>query len=255
LEVGTAVFLRAGTVHSIDDQSSQKPLRLLQAFVPPGPERVLRDRTQAAGTQVVRGTPPSAPPNSFRVAHESDREPLTIMSGKGKVWLLLEKATTGEDAAYLGVLEAQAGAAVQKHQHRGSAELLFVQKGRAKMTIAGQDTPAEDETAIYIPEDTDHAASFPEPTRAIQIYVRTRPRPPSLPGRRAPGRGSSSRPRPRRPRPPRSDDGLRARPRPTHPARLGARLLCARNHSAHAQVGRRRALPARDCTPAGRNGP
>src|SRR5262249_11399090 len=147
LEVGTAVFLRAGTVHSIDDQSSQKPLRLLQAFVPPGPERVLRDRTQAAGTQVVRGAPPSAAPNSFRVAHESDREPLTIMSGKGKVWLLLEKATTGEDAAYLGVLEAQAGAAVQRHQHRGSAELLFVQKGRAKMTIAGQDTPAEDATA------------------------------------------------------------------------------------------------------------
>jgi hypothetical protein len=48
---------------------------------------------------------------------------------------------------------------------------LFIIKGDCKTVIGGADTPAQDETAIHIPENTLHSATFPAPTRAVQLYV------------------------------------------------------------------------------------
>jgi quercetin dioxygenase-like cupin family protein len=144
---------------------------LLQSFVPPGPEAVLRDRSKAGGTEVIKGTAPNAPPGAYKLVHEADVQPRPIAGGKGKVWILLEKESTGEDAAYLGVLEADAGAKVPEHKHDGSDEMLFIVKGDCKTIIGGADTPAEDETAIQIPANTLHSATFGAPTRAVQLYT------------------------------------------------------------------------------------
>ena len=171
LEPGTAVFIKAGTAHSIDNQSGSKNLRLLQSFVPPGPEVVLRDRSKAGGTEVIKGTAPNAPAGAYKVVREDDVKPLTIAGGKAKVRILLDKESTGEEAAYLGVLEADAGAKVPEHKHDKSDEILFVVKGDAKTVIGGAATPGEDETAVHIPENTLHTATFAAPTRAIQIYA------------------------------------------------------------------------------------
>jgi len=171
LEPGTAVFLKPGTPHSIDDQSAGKALRLLQVFVPPGPERVLRDRSQTGGTEVLRGEAAPAAADSYKLVREADVRPLPLFGGRGRVWILLEPASTGAADAYLGVVEGQAGAAVPKHQHAGAAELLYVVKGKTTVEVAGVPVDANDETALYIPEDTDHSARFTEPTRAIQLYA------------------------------------------------------------------------------------
>jgi quercetin dioxygenase-like cupin family protein len=187
LEPGTAVWIRAGVAHSLDDQSPQKPLRLLQAFVPPGPERVLRDRSQTGGTEVLRGTAPKPPAGSYKVVREADVAPLAIAGGKARVRLLLDQAATQDASAYLGLLEADAGATVPLHKHDTSAELLFILSGRAKTVIAGQEVPAEDSTAIYIPDGAQHSAVFTATTRAVQIYAPGGPeqrfkQPPNPPG-------------------------------------------------------------------------
>jgi quercetin dioxygenase-like cupin family protein len=170
LDPGTAVYLKPGVVHSIDDQSSQKPLRFLQAFAPPGPERVLRDRTKAAGTEVVKGAAPPAPAGSYKIVHEADVAPFTP-TRKLKVHILLEPESTSDPAAYLGVLEADAGAEVAPHKHPGSAELIYIVSGSGKATVAGQTSALEEGTAIYIPEDSEHSASFDAAARAVQLYA------------------------------------------------------------------------------------
>lgn len=96
-----------------------------------------------------------------------------IAQGKGTALLLLNEET-GARAASLGVLELQGGAGVPEHVHAHSEELLYVEEGRAEMTIEGRVLPVRAGDAVYIPAGVPHAARVPEDTprfRAVQVYV------------------------------------------------------------------------------------
>jgi quercetin dioxygenase-like cupin family protein len=170
LEPGVAVYIRAGAAHALDETSPQKGMKLLQIYAPPGPERVLRDRTLSGGTEVVQGTP-SPEKNPFSLVRAADVAPLTIMNGRGRVRLALEPSRTGDEAAYLGVIEAEAGAEVPTHSHAGAAELLFVLSGSGEMVIGGQKAPVVVGMAVHVPEDVPHSATFTEKLRAVQLYA------------------------------------------------------------------------------------
>ena len=93
----------------------------------------------------------------------------TIAEGRGTARILL----TGPEAAVTHLVLA-AAATVPAHKHEASAEILYVEGGRVRMTIAGKAVEAGPGDVIYIPKNTEHSAlvlGTMAPLRAVQVYV------------------------------------------------------------------------------------
>ena len=96
---------------------------LLDVFAPMGPERVYRDPKDEAGRaafEVIRDAPPAAPAGAkFTVGATAGADVLPVFGGKGKIKPLLEPAKTGQQALYVGILEAEPGAEVPRNTPPG----------------------------------------------------------------------------------------------------------------------------------------
>jgi quercetin dioxygenase-like cupin family protein len=183
LDEGMAIFIPIGAPHVIENMGRQSPALLLDYFVPMGPERVYRDPTDPqgrAGFEVIHGTgDPGGPasgvaaPIKWTVVTASKVEPITIANGKARVRKLLTPDNTGSTAAYLGMLEADPGCEIPRHTHT-SAEIMYVVSGGGVLTLGNAATfPFGPDTAIHVPENTAHLASFntPDKTIMIQLYA------------------------------------------------------------------------------------
>ena len=165
---------------------------LLDYFVPMGPERVFRDPTDPVGRNAfevihgpaepgrLRGTTElggpaagMAAPIRWGIASTSKVEPIALAGGKARVRKLLTTESTGQTAAYLGVLEAEPGADIARHVHPTSAEILYVVSGGGTLTVGAEPLPFGPDTAIHVPENQPHAAAFtgPDKTIMIQLYA------------------------------------------------------------------------------------
>ena len=175
LDEGMAVLIPGGMPHAIENMGRTSSAVLLDVFAPMGPERVYRDPKDEAGRaafEVIHGAPPAAPAGAkFTVAAAADADKLSVFGGKGKIKPLLEPATTGNKALYLGILEAEPGAEVPRNTHPGSAEILYVVSGAGDVTIGSEKIPFEAEEAIHIPDGQPHAAKFAGPERTIMVQV------------------------------------------------------------------------------------
>ncbi|HVZ74813.1 MAG TPA: cupin domain-containing protein [Polyangia bacterium] len=184
LDEGMAIYLPPGTPHAIENMGRQTPALLLECFAPSGPERVYRDPTDAAGRaafQVIHDAPGAkaqggspAPPLELPVADAAKVEPIALPGGKARVRMLFDPQKSGHAEAYLGVLEADPGAEVPKHQHDGAEEILFVLSGSGgELTVGAEKMPFAADEAIYIPEGQPHAAKFtgPDKTVVLQLYA------------------------------------------------------------------------------------
>jgi quercetin dioxygenase-like cupin family protein len=93
----------------------------------------------------------------------------SIADGRGTAKLLL-----GGPEAAVDHLVLAAGATVPAHKHETSAEILYVEEGRVRMTIAGKVLEAGPGDVVYVPKDTEHSAvvlGTMAPLRAVQVYV------------------------------------------------------------------------------------
>ncbi|HMF40727.1 MAG TPA: cupin domain-containing protein [Polyangia bacterium] len=175
LDEGMAVLIPGGMPHAIENMGRTSSAVMLDVFAPMGPERVYRDPKDEAGRaafEVIHGAPPAAPAGAkFTVAAAADADKLSVFGGKGKLKPLLEPATTGNKALYLGILEAEPGAEVPRNTHPGSAEILYVVSGAGDVTIGSEKIPFEAEEAIHIPDGQPHAAKFAGPERTIMVQV------------------------------------------------------------------------------------
>lgn len=96
-----------------------------------------------------------------------------IAGGKGTATLLLN-ANNGVSPAALSLLVLAPGAEVPEHSHDQSAEILYVEEGRAEMVVAGQKLTLRPGDAVYVPAGALHAARVTSrhvPLRAVQVYV------------------------------------------------------------------------------------
>ncbi len=179
LDEGMAIFIPGDAPHVIENMGRQTPAVLLDYFVPMGPERVYRDPTDPVGRsafEVIRGTAAGGPasgvaaPIRWGIASASKVEPMTLAGGKARVRQLLTTESTGQTAAYLGVLEADPGAEVPRHVHPTSSEILYVVSGGG---TGAEPLPFGPDTAIHVPENQPHAAAFtgPDKTIMIQLYA------------------------------------------------------------------------------------
>jgi quercetin dioxygenase-like cupin family protein len=181
LDEGMAILIPPGTPHVIENMGRQTPVALLDYFTPMGPERVYRDPTDPVGRaafEVMHGAPAPAtgaapPPAGFVVATASKVEPIALPGGKGRVRMLLTPETTGQPSAYLGVLEADPGLEIPRHQHAGSAEILYVVSGAGELTVGSEKIPFGPDEAIHLADNQPHAVTFtgPDKTIMIQLYA------------------------------------------------------------------------------------
>jgi quercetin dioxygenase-like cupin family protein len=179
LDEGMAMFIPPGAPHVIENMGRQTPVVLLDAFTPMGPERVYRDPSDPVGRgnfEVMHGAPPpvsGAAPVNLPVVTASKIEPVTIAGGKGRVRMLLSPENTGGSSASLDVLEADPGLEIPRHEHAGSAEILYVVSGAGELTVGAEKIPFGPDEAIHIPENQPHAVKFtgPDKTIMIQLYA------------------------------------------------------------------------------------
>jgi len=168
IDEGMAIYIPPGMPHAIENMGRQTPAVMLEVFAPPGPERVYRDPKDPAGRaafEVIRDSAKAeAPPGAhFVVASAAKADVLPLPGGKASARMLLDEETTGSKAVYLGLLEAEPGAEVPRHNHPGTAEILYVLSGGGQVTIGSETFPFGPDQAIQIPEGQPHAAKFTGP--------------------------------------------------------------------------------------------
>ncbi len=178
LEQGNVAFVPAGHPHVIENMGRQSTAVFLQAFAPPGPERVYRDSADVQGRadfEVLRDPKTIKKQAGAKVVVRSAAETavVPILDGKATARLLLEPSMTGSPALALGLVEFAAGAEVPRHTHPGSTEVLYVVSGGGTLTVGSETFPFAAESVIHIPPDQPHGAKFApeEKTLAVQIYA------------------------------------------------------------------------------------
>jgi quercetin dioxygenase-like cupin family protein len=180
LDEGTAVFLPPGYPHVIENMGRQNSAVFLQAFAPAGPEKVYRNPRDPEGRaefEVIRDpSKAKAPPHDkgqLVVKSTVDVQPLPILGGKGSARILLEPQDTGSQAFALDVVEFSGGLEVPRHQHDGSAEVLYVVSGGGTLSVGSETYPFAAEDAIHLPPGQPHGAKMSggDKTIAIQFYA------------------------------------------------------------------------------------
>jgi mannose-6-phosphate isomerase-like protein (cupin superfamily) len=187
IDEGQAIFLPQLSPHVIENMGRSSPVVLLQYFAPMGPERVYRDPKDPVGRsmfEVIRGdgNPAGKPGGSaaglpallnFPVATVAKVEPIALPGGKARVRMVFTPEGTGAPNAYFGLLEADPGAEIPRHEHQGSAEILYVLSGGGELTVGSEKIAFGPDEAIHIPDGQPHAARFtgPDKTLMLQLYA------------------------------------------------------------------------------------
>jgi quercetin dioxygenase-like cupin family protein len=190
LDEGSAVFIPAGYPHVIENMGRQSPAVFLQAFAPPGPEKVYRDPKDPEGRadfEVIRdpAQAKAPPPSNGQVVVRSigDVPPQPVPGSKGVVRALLAPRDTGSPALSLDVLELAPGAEVPRHQHPASGEVLYVVSGSGTLTVGSDTYPFAAEEAIHLPADQPHAARIASGGKMVAVQILA----PAEPATPAPG--------------------------------------------------------------------
>jgi quercetin dioxygenase-like cupin family protein len=167
LDEGMAAFVPAGYPHVIENMGRQSTAVFLQAFAPPGPERVYRDPTDARGRadfEVIRDSATAKEPPEKNghvvVVAANDVTAAPAAGGKGTVKVLLDLKTTGSDAVTVNLLEFAHGGELPRHDHGRSAEILYVAAGEGKLMVGSEDYPFGSESVLYLPAGQPHAIKF-----------------------------------------------------------------------------------------------
>jgi quercetin dioxygenase-like cupin family protein len=167
LDEGMAAFVPAGYPHVIENMGRQSTAVFLQAFAPPGPERVYRDPTDVRGRadfEVIRDSATAKEPPEENghvvVVAANDVTAVPAAGGKGTVKVLLDLKTTGSDAVAVNLLEFAHGGELPRHDHGRSAEILYVAAGEGKLRVGSEDYPFGSESVLYLPAGQPHSIKF-----------------------------------------------------------------------------------------------
>ena len=162
LEEGAGVFIPAGYPHVIENMGRQSTAVFLQAFSPPGPERVYRDATDARGRaefEVIRDpaaakvTPEQI--SKVVVAAAAEAKAVALPRGMGSAKQLVEVAP-GRTMS-LAQLELADGAELQGKGDASATEVLYFVSGVGSLKVAGETLPLAAESLVYLPRGTAYA--------------------------------------------------------------------------------------------------
>jgi Mannose-6-phosphate isomerase len=176
LDEGAAVFIPAGYPHVIENMGRQSTAVFLQAFSPPGPERVYRDPTDARGRaefEVIRdpGTAKASPEQAGKVvvAAAADAKAVALPRGMGSAKNLVELGP-GQTMS-LAQLELVDGAELQGKGDASLTEVLYFVSGGGSLKVAGDTLPLAAESMVYLPHGTPYAIKVATGEKADKIVV------------------------------------------------------------------------------------
>jgi quercetin dioxygenase-like cupin family protein len=155
LEEGAAVLVPAGYPHVIENMGRQSTAVFLQAFSPPGPERVYRDPTDARGRaefEVIRD-PATAKLGEAKIvaASVAESKPSALPKNAGEQRRLLSGGGMS-----LTMLDLADGGEWQTGASSGT-ELLYVISGGATVKIGGETVPLTADSLVHVPRGTAYA--------------------------------------------------------------------------------------------------
>jgi mannose-6-phosphate isomerase-like protein (cupin superfamily) len=175
LEEGEGVYVPAGYPLVIENMGRQSTGVFLQAFSPPGPERVYRNPKDARGRaefEVIRN-PASAKATDSHLTSGTlaESKPVALPGNAGTVKTLVQGP-----AMSLSVLELVDGAQVQASAGRLGTELLYFVSGGGTLKVAGETLPVVAESVLAVPRGTSYAlkaasAEKNEPIVVVQFKV------------------------------------------------------------------------------------
>jgi len=164
LDEGMAVFVPAGYPHALENMGRQTTAVVLQAFVPPGPERVYRNPADAFGRaefEVVRDTRDAKLPpeeNGVLVVSAANAVPASpLPGGKGTTRLLVDPKATRSQAVTVNLIESGPGGDWAQHDHGHAAEIIYVLSGSGKLTVGSEEYPVVSDQILYLPPAQPHA--------------------------------------------------------------------------------------------------
>lgn len=176
LDEGAAAFIPAGYPHVIENMGRQSTAVFLQAFSPPGPERVYRDPTDARGRaefEVIRdpssAKAPSEQGGKVVVATAAEAKPVALPRGMGSSKSLVEPAA-GQTMS-LAQLELVDGAELQSKGDASSTLVLYLVSGTGSLKVAGETLPLAAESLIYLPHGTPYAIKVALAEKADKIVA------------------------------------------------------------------------------------
>ena len=187
LDEGAAVFIPAGYPHVIENMGRQSTAVFLQAFSPPGPERVYRDPTDARGRaefEVIRdpasAKAPSEQAGKVVVATAAEAKSVALPRGMGSTKNLIEPAA-GQTMS-LAQLDLADGAELQSKGDAFATQVLYFVSGTGSLKVAGETLPLGAESLVYLPHGTPYAikvalAEKTDKIMAVQFKVTLSTRP------------------------------------------------------------------------------
>jgi mannose-6-phosphate isomerase-like protein (cupin superfamily) len=160
IDEGAAVFIPAAFPHVIENMGRQTTAVFLQAFTPPGPERVYRDPKDPRGRaafEVIRDpAQASLPPGAALTVVDGNTIALIPFPGSASVSQrnLLGAKTPGTNGPEVTQLELSDGAELSTKGSAKVEELYFVQAGAGHLKVAGESLSVEQDSLICIPVST-----------------------------------------------------------------------------------------------------
>jgi mannose-6-phosphate isomerase-like protein (cupin superfamily) len=146
----------------IENMGRQSTAVFLQAFSPPGPERVYRDPTDVRGRaefEVIRD-PASAkvtPEQSSKVvvAAAADAKAVPLPRGMGSA--KISSSEPRPDHVAGAQLELVDGAELQSKGDARATEVLYFVSGAGSLKVAGETLPLAAQSMVYLPHGTPYA--------------------------------------------------------------------------------------------------
>ena len=185
MDEGAAAFVPAGYPHVIENMGRQSTAVFLQAFSPPGPERVYRDPTDARGRaefEVIRDSASAKPTDSqIVVATATETKPVALPGNAGEV----KRLVTGGGMS-LALIELVDGAEVRTQGTSPGTELLYFISGGGSVKVGGETSPLAAESLVHVPRGMPYvikaaAADKNERVMVVQLWVTSPPRTSAVP--------------------------------------------------------------------------
>jgi mannose-6-phosphate isomerase-like protein (cupin superfamily) len=176
LEEGAAAFIPAGYPHVIENMGRQSTAVFLQAFSPPGPERVYRDPTDARGRaefEVIRDSSQAkVPPESqgkivVATVAEAKSEPMAKVAGSVKSLV----QGVGSHPMSLALLELSDGAELQGKGEAPATEILYFIAGGGSLRVAAETLALGPEAMLYLPRGTAYTIKVAPAEKGDKILV------------------------------------------------------------------------------------
>ncbi len=123
---------------------------------------------QSSGAETTSG-------NAGLILQADEGERRVRRTGDFPFILKVDKQNGGSADFVMGMEDVKAGQAIPPHRHLHAAEIVFVHKGSALVTLGGREALVREGGTVYIPKNVRIALKNPGPERLTIVFIFPKP--------------------------------------------------------------------------------